>query len=115
MGTLDRLERIARSWTGRLKRDRYYDQPDIFMILTDLGMQMKPETLAWVSHNATAMEEVAQGLYAAEDKLGITIVNDEKVIDAKFEPRVVEEDGKFAITITHKGKEYVVVEMKANG
>ncbi len=112
MSNFDRLQRIVNSWTGKLKRERYYEQHDIFMILTDLGMQMQPETLAFIINSNELMEEMAHELYSAEDQLGFPLVLENSIIDPKFKPTVIEENKKLGISITHKGKEYLIVEIE---
>ena len=111
MGNFDRIERIVKSWAGKLKRDRYYQQGDMLMILNDLGMQISPKTLEWLLANNAAQQEIEMGLYAAEDKFGKSVVLEDSTIDPTFSPKVYDEEGRFALSLTHNGKEYVVVDV----
>ena len=56
-------------------------------------------------------DRIEMGLYAAEDKFGKTVVLDDSTIDPAFSPKVYDEEGRFAISLTHLGREYIVVEL----
>ena len=111
MSVRKRLKRVVKSWTGVLSRDEiYYSYDDARMILTDLGMQMSPEALAYLTSSEEIMEEFLGQVSAVEKKLGLNIIKDQYSIDPELQPKVYEIEGEIIITILHKGVESILVE-----
>lgn len=115
MSEFSRLKRIVGSWIGaaRIRKKRRaatYNDDNALMILTDLGMQMTPEGLVYVSNNSLRREDFLMQLYAAEEDLNVDIIKDNVMIDPALHPRVYEVEGKIGFTVIVKGEEYLVAE-----
>ena len=108
-----RLHRIARSWQGRLSgKDLHYTQDDAFLILTNLGLQMSPETLAYLTGSAEQLEEFMEALHLTEKEIGQEIVEEGNQITAEFDPKVYEVDGEAIFTIRYKEAETIIAEIR---
>lgn len=114
MSELDRLKRIVKSHLGRvrLRRTRDYSRDDARMILTDLATQMRPEVYNHLVDSSFIREDFLQSIYAAESELGMDLVEDHLQFSADANARVVEEDGRVAITVKPKREEYIIAEYK---
>ena len=107
-----RLNRIGRSWKGQLYgSDIHYTQDDAFMILTELGLQMSPQTLAYLTGSAEMLEEFLEALHSTEKEIGREIVLEGRMIDPEFDPKVYEVDGEAIFTIKHKEVEMIMGEI----
>ena len=107
-----RLNRIARSRKGALLgSDIHYTQDDAFLMLTELGLQMSPETLAYLTGSAEMLEEFLEAVHLTERDLGEEIVLDGRQIDPIYDPKVYEVDGEAIFTIKHKGVEMIMAEI----
>ncbi|MCB9231356.1 MAG: hypothetical protein H6581_06830 [Bacteroidia bacterium] len=110
MSNLKRLTRVIKSWKGKITRDVYYEGADAFMILTDLGLQMSPQTLAYLTSSDSLKDDFVDGLYAAEEKAGKLLVVDNQMIDPAYDPKVYEEGREVIFTVKIKDKEVVFAE-----
>lgn len=110
MSNLKRFTRILKSWKGKISRDEYYEVDDAFMILTDLGLQMSPETLEYLTSKDIFKNDFIDGIYAAEEKIGKMIIIDHQRIDPDYDPKVYEEGKEVFFTVKIKGKETVFAE-----
>lgn len=115
MSDLQRLKRVFGSWVGKLRhrkkrRSSIYEDDDSLLILTDLGMQMSPEALEYVSGNSTRREDFLQQLYMSEDELDIDLIQDNVRLDPKWKPNVREEGKRIAFTVVVRGEEMIVAE-----
>jgi hypothetical protein len=115
MSEFDRLKRAVTSWISgvRIRKKRRiatYQDDDALMILTDLGLQMSPEALIYISNDGTRREDFLMQLYAAEEDLRVDIIKDNVMIDPALQPKVYEVEGKIGFTIMHKKEEYLVAE-----
>lgn len=114
MSDFNRFKRVVKSWVGSFKRNRSedYQFDDANMIITNLGMQFRAETLAWVLAEDTRKEDFLQGIYAAEEELNQDIVIGNTEIDPVFDPQVYEFNGKLEFTIRWKGEEIIFAEFE---
>ena len=113
MSIKSRLHRIARSWKGQLHgKDIHYTQDDAFLILTDLGLQMSPETLAYLTSTAEMLEEFMEALHWTEKEIVRHIVEDGNRISPEYDPKVYEVDGEAIFTIKHKEVEMIMAEIR---
>lgn len=112
MSNLDRLKRIAKSHIGRFRGRAEREHDDARMILTELGLQMRPEVLEYLTDSSFLREDFLQCLHAAENELGTDLVADHDHIDPKYEPKVYEEDGKVVFSVTRRKEEYVFAEFE---
>lgn len=113
MSEFYRIKRVVSSWlAGRVKRRRTatYEQDDARMILNELGLQMSPEALAFVADNSFRREDMLVQIYAAEEELNVDLILDNVMIDPIWDPKVYVGDKKFAITVTVRREEVVIVE-----
>ena len=110
MSNLKRLYRVFKSWTGKVSRDVYYEFDDARMILTDLGIQMSPETFAYLNSKDELLDSFLHQIYATEDHTGRFLIENHTAIDPIYEPKVYELDGKATFTIQVKGKEIIFAE-----
>lgn len=112
MSELDRLARVIRSWTGSKRlRSSVYEHDDPVMILTELGTQISPETLAYLTAETMRKEEVLNQLHAAEEELKKEIIKENTFIDPELDPRFYEETDRAVITIQHKKKEIIIADL----
>lgn len=112
MSNLKRLGRIVKSWSGKLRRDNYYEADDVFSIINELGMKMSPEALEYMLSTDVIKEEFLEGIYVAEEGIGRIIIKDRKEIDPEYQPNVYEDSNTIVFTITYKGKEKIFHEVK---
>ena len=115
MSEFDRLKRAVTSWISgvRIRKKRRiatYQDDDALMILTDLGLQMSPEALIYISNDGTRREDFLQQLYMSEDELDIDLILDNVMIDPHWQPRVVEEGKRIAFLATVRGEELIIAE-----
>jgi hypothetical protein len=115
MSEFNRLKRAVGSWIGGLRhrkkrRVSTYQSDDALMILSDLGMQMSPEALIFVSGDSIRREDFLMQLYAAEDDLNVDLIKDNVMLDPALNPKVYEVEGKIGFTVVVKKEEYLVAE-----
>ena len=107
-----RLDRIRRSWKGQLfGTDIHYTQDDAFLILTEMGLQMSPATLSYLTGSAEMLEEFLEALHLTEKEIKAQIVVDGRMIDPEFDPKVYEVDGEAIFTLKYKGVEMIMAEI----
>lgn len=120
MSELQRLKRVFGSWVGKIRhrkvrRTSVYNQDDALLILTELGMQMSPQALEYVSGNSTRREDFLQQVYLSEDELDVDLIEDNVRIDPRWNPTVREEGNKIAITVIHRREEMIIAEWDMKG
>ena len=114
MSNLKRLERVVKSWTGKLTRKRkyYYTTENVRLIITDLGIQISPEVFEWLTTNTVAQEEFISQVHESEEVLGIGIVRDFDKIHPELDAKVYEDGQTVMFTLTYKGKERIFAELE---
>lgn len=107
-----RLNRIGRSWKGQLYgSDIHYTQDNAFMMLTELGLQMSPQTLAYLSGSDEMLEEFLEALHTTEKEIKQEIVIEGRMINPEYDPKVYEVDGEAIFTIKVDGVEMIMAEI----
>ncbi|HHG85636.1 MAG TPA: hypothetical protein ENJ82_12885 [Bacteroidetes bacterium] len=117
MSDLQRLKRVFDSWLGQVRKTKKrrlssYDQDDPRMIITELGLQMSPDALVFMTDDSFRREDFLLQVYAAEDELDIDLIRDNREIDPALGPKVYEEDGYIIFTAMVDGEEFVIAEFK---
>lgn len=112
MSELRRLERLAKSLIPRIPRgeDRQYTLEDARHMINELGLQMSPEALAFMTGDSNRLDDFLMNVYHLEEKVGKKVTTDSRSIDERYEPKVYEEDGTLAFSVTWRGKERVFAE-----
>lgn len=106
-----RLTRIVKSWTGKGEPlNRYYSFEEAKLIVNDLALDLKPETLDKIISSDEILDEFLGYIYTIEKKINKSIVNNLGVIAEEFEPKAYEEGNMVAFSLNHKGKEVVFAE-----
>lgn len=111
----ERLRRIAKSLIPRFKRPterRNYHLSDARHMLNELGMQMSPSLLNHLVEDDRKLDEFIDGIYALEDDLGISVINEFNSIRPELSPRVyvVNEERIIGFSVIYGGEEVVFVE-----
>lgn len=117
MSELQRLKRVFDSWLGQVRKTKKrrlssYDQDDPRMIITELGLQMSPDALVYMTDDSVRREDFLHQVYAAEDELDIDLIRDNREIDPALDPKVYEEEGYIVFTAMVDGEEFVIAEFK---
>ncbi|NOK86067.1 MAG: hypothetical protein GFH27_549397n15 [Chloroflexi bacterium AL-W] len=117
MSELSRLERIAKSLIPRIPRgqNRQYQLEDARNIINDLGLQLSPAALAYLVSNSSRLDGFLMDIYHVEQAIGKKVVTEFATIDEQYQPKVYEEEGKIAFSLTWKGKERVFSEYDWEG
>lgn len=116
MSNFIRLLRVAKAWTGKLRRTVYYDTADARMILNELGMQMSPAALEYMTSSDLIMEEFLQCIYEAEEVLGKSLISEGGMqISPVWKTRVLEADGILVFTLMDGKKEKIFAEFRMPG
>jgi hypothetical protein len=115
MSEYQRLKRVVKSWIGgaRIRKKRRlstYQDDNALLILNDLGWKMTPAALEHIAGNSTRREDFLMQIYAAEDDLGVDLIQDNVMLNPAYDPKVYEVEGKIGITATIKGEEYLIAE-----
>jgi len=110
-----RLRRIVKSLIPRFKRKegrKNFQLNDAKHMLNELGMQMSPELLEYLTQDDRKLDEFIEGIYALEDDLGIPVIDDFGAIRTDLLPKVyVEKENKLVgFSVTYAGEEVVFVE-----
>jgi hypothetical protein len=119
MSELKRLKRVFNSWLGQARKTKKrrlstYDQDDPRMILTELGLQMSPDALIFMTDDSFRREDFLMQIYAAEDELDVDLILDNRELDPRWDPKVYEEEGKIIFTVTVRKDEFVIAEFEFN-
>lgn len=112
MSQLKRLERLVKSLVPRFPRDpkRQYTLDDARMMINEMGMDLQPQTLAYLVDNEEFLDEFINSVYHVENKLGKGIITESATIDPIYEPQAYEEDGNVGFTVKLRRKEVVFAE-----
>ena len=112
MSDFKRLERLAKSLIPRIPRDedRQYTLEDARMMLTDLGLQMSPAVLRFLTEDDNKLDDFLMNVYQLEQKFRRKVITDFATLAPDLDPKVYVEDGKAGFSVTRKGKEIVFAE-----
>ena len=119
MSEYKRLRRVLKSlmpdFGGRRRDvDDYYDQKDAINIVNELAMEIPPKVFKGLINSERALDDIITGIYLVEDEIGEPIVNDHKIIDLQFEPKVYIEEGVMGFTVSTGKEEIVFAEFRLN-
>ncbi|MEM6804384.1 MAG: hypothetical protein AAF696_23495 [Bacteroidota bacterium] len=112
MSEFKRLARLIKAAIPRmpLGEDRPYQLSDAHMMITDLGMQMSPEALAFMTGDDNRLDDFLMNIYHLENDIRKKAVTEFATIDPELLPKVYEEDGTIGFTVVHKNEEIVFAE-----
>lgn len=112
MSEFKRLSRLIKSAIPRFPRgkDRQYQLSDARMMITDLGMQMSPEALAFMTEDDNKLDDFLMNIYHLESDIRKKAITEFATIDLDLSPKVYEEDGKLGFSVLHKDEEIVFAE-----
>ncbi|MDX1906097.1 MAG: hypothetical protein SF053_03625 [Bacteroidia bacterium] len=112
MSDLHRLERLAKSLIPRFPQggERYYTHSDARLAINGLGLNLQPETLAYLVEHDVILEDFVNSLYHLEHRTGKSVLTEFAEIDPDYTPAVYEESGKVVFTVVVRGKEIVFAE-----
>jgi len=112
MSEFKRLTRLIKAAIPRFPRseDRQYQLSDAHMMITDLGMQMSPEALAFMTDDDNRLDDFLMNIYHLEADIRKKAVTEFATIHPDLSPKVYEEDGKIGFSVVHKKEEIVFAE-----
>lgn len=112
MSEFKRLTRLIKAAIPRFPRsaDRQYKLSDARNMITDLGMQMSPEALEYMTSDDNRLDDFLMNIYHLEADIRKKAITEFATIDIELLPKVYEEEGKLGFSVTHKKKEIVFAE-----
>jgi len=113
MGNFERITRLAKSYVGfggDLTED--HSSADIKFMINELGFQMSAQALAFMLDSDVRLQDFIMSIYEVRKQKGVQLLNDQKLIDTKYSPKVYEEDGKLAFSVQVSGQEIIFYEEK---
>ncbi|MCI4667878.1 MAG: hypothetical protein MRZ79_06930 [Bacteroidia bacterium] len=110
-----RLKRVAKSLIPRFNKSpnrKHYQLNDAKHMLNELGMQMSPALLKYLTEDDRNLDEFIDGIYALEDELGVPVVNEFGSVRPDLSPQVyvVTEERVIGFSVVYGGEEIVFVE-----
>ncbi|MEL6675891.1 MAG: hypothetical protein AAFR61_27030 [Bacteroidota bacterium] len=117
MSEFKRLTRLLKSRIPRFPRkaEDNYSLSDARMIITDLGMQMSPEALQYLTNDDALLEDFLENIYHLEERVGRKVITEYATINTEFEPKVYEENGELGFSVIYGRKELVYAEYRLPG
>jgi hypothetical protein len=114
MSTLDRFQRIVKSWTGIFKGEPriWLGYNEARIMITSVGMAMSPDAYQKIMFSQTLQDDFLAQFYAAEEATGKTLITEFNEIDSELKPEVAEEPGRVVITILINGERKILADLK---
>ena len=118
MSEFKRFSRLIKSYIPDFSRRRdigdYYQKEEARAIINEMAMDIPPKVLSAILGSEKILEEFISGIYQVEDKIRKKIVTEHSVIDPKYDPKAIIEEGRLVFTVKLKGEETLFAEFRLN-